>query len=77
MSDCADCGHCFWQDCENDADYTIRGVTVMRRGSRLHVGDIDLCAGHYKWTQRTGHLNLDWTVIERALGNIDGTRRAG
>ena len=67
MSDCPDCGHCRWAGCEFDADYVVKGVTIKRHGTLLYVGDVDLCSGHYRWTSKTGHLNLDWSVVDKAL----------
>lgn len=67
MSDCIDCGKCYWTGCDKDSLYTIRGVTIKRAGSHLYVDDVDLCAGHFKWTEATGHLNLDWARLERVM----------
>ena len=67
MSDCNNCGKCRWAGCENSADYVMQGVTVKRSLSHVFVGDVDLCGGHYRWAQKLGRLNLDWSVIEEAL----------
>ena len=69
MSDCVECGKCYWTGCQNDAAHTLRDVTVKRHHSYLFVGDIDLCDGHHIYTRGigNGHLNLDWTRIEQVL----------
>ena len=70
MEDCVDCepeGLCQWVACSNDADYTIRDVTINKSGAHVFVGDVDLCAGHMRQFKRLGRLNLDWDLVWKAI----------
>lgn len=68
MSDttCYVCGLCWWSGCENDADYRL-DVDLKRNGLPLYTGEIELCAGHAQYAQRTlGRLDLKWEALEQA-----------
>lgn len=64
---CHICGDCWWFECPNPADYSV-DVGLKRHGRPLFSGEIDLCAGHYRFAaENGGHLNLKPLAIEQAL----------
>jgi hypothetical protein len=66
--DCLVCGLCYWEKCDNDADYT--DDVVLKRGNPPLIvfdGKVDLCAGHHAYAERTGHMNLKWAALEQAI----------
>jgi hypothetical protein len=69
--DCHICGRCYWNGCDNDADYEV-DVDLKRNGLPLYSGKVDLCAGHHR-VGASGSMNLKWVAIEQALMR-DGVR---
>lgn len=74
MSDCFICGMCWWNGCENDADWRMREGTTIKFRSRhsidmveIDAGKIELCNGHYRQWEADGRLNLKWIAIEQSL----------
>lgn len=64
---CHICGTCWWEGCDNDADFAM-DVDLKRRGLPLYSGKIDLCAGHTRYVyENGGRLDLNWMAIEQAL----------
>jgi hypothetical protein len=61
------CGRCWWQSCENDADYTVKTDGIRHKGRFVPVGDVDLCGGHWWQFASEKRLNLKWEAIEQAL----------
>jgi hypothetical protein len=65
--DCHICGKCWWNGCENDADFALE-VDLKRGGLPLYLGKVDLCGGHTQQASANGgRLNLNWRAIEQAL----------
>lgn len=68
--DCVDCvreGVCQWEGCRNDSDWAVREVTVKRLSTHVYVGTVELCGGHMRQLERTGHLNLSWERVYTAI----------
>jgi hypothetical protein len=60
---------CAWIDCVNEADYVVRDLAIKppRSPSKINVGDIKLCGGHYTISKRLGRIVLDWDRVLRAM----------
>lgn len=65
-AECHICGNCWWQDCDNPADYEV-DVELKRHGLHLYSGKVDLCQGHAEFATRGQMMNLRWASIEQAL----------
>jgi hypothetical protein len=64
--DCHICGTCWWEGCENAADWTIE-LVLKRHGAIVYDGAVDLCHGHKVYAERSGHVNVGWIALEQAL----------
>ena len=63
---CYVCGDCWWQECQNDADYS-HDVDLKRGGLPVFAGKVELCGGHSQLALRTGRMDIKWEAIEQAL----------
>lgn len=63
---CFICGMCYWTDCKNDADYR-HDVVLKRAGKTIFDGEVELCGGHTRFAQQSGHVNVRWEALEQAL----------
>ena len=64
--DCFICGMCWWQDCPNDADYTM-DVQLKRKGTQIYDGKVQLCGGHTRLVHSNGgRMDLKPQAIEQA-----------
>lgn len=63
---CFVCGLCYWAECPNSADFS-HDVVLKRAGRTVFDGEVELCAGHTRFAQQSGHVNVRWEALEQAL----------
>ena len=66
--ECFVCGKCWWEQCDNDADYEV-DVELQQVSNRMtaYNGKVDLCGGHYHLASQTGRMNIKWEAIHQAI----------